>query len=401
MTENRSSRLVLLAISVTVGAAVANRFYVEPLLRVAQDVFGVSDAWAGLLVTTAQIGYVAGLVLLVPWGDVLERRTLVTSLLALSAVAAAGCALAPTFPLFAAALTVLAFLAVTAQILIPLAADLADPAERDRAVGTVTGGLLAGILSARTVSGLLAGLGGYRLVYGFAAALMAALAVLMRLSLPRSPAQGGTRPRALARSAVTLVATEPVLRHRMALGFLQMASFTALWTPLALLLGDPHYGYDTTTIGLFGLVGVAGALTAPAAGRLGDRGHGAFGVTVALVAMVGSWVPLLLGAHSLAGLVLGIALFDAAFQLAHINHQATVFAIAPEARNRLNTAYMVAFFLGGVAGSVAASFAYAAAGWYASCVAGGLFAVVALLVWLAGRRVRLGRVSAGRDGLAR
>jgi predicted MFS family arabinose efflux permease len=379
--QSRLSRPLMILLATTVGAAVANRFYIEPLLSLVAHSFNVSTTAAGLLVTSANIGYVIGLVLLVPLGDLLERRRLITVMLLAAGVVAVGCAVAPGLPLLALALAGLALLSVCAQILIPLAASLAGPDERGQVVGVVTSGLLIGTLTARTVSGFAAGLAGFRLIFIVAAVAMVVLALLLNRMLPLSPATQQQSYRALLRSVMTLVNKEPELRRRMTLAFLQFAGFTVLWTPMAFLLTGPPYHYAATIIGLFGLVGVAGALVAPMAGRLGDRGHSSFTVTISLVAMLVSWGLLALGGSSLIALVAGIVVLDAGFQGAHINHQRTVFALSPEARSRINTAYMFAFFLGGVAGSTLAAVVYDSSGWSGICLLGACLAAVALVVW--------------------
>lgn len=375
------SRALVVLLAVAVGTAVANRFYVEPLLGVIARSFFISQTAAGLLVTCAQVGYLIGLALLVPLGDVLERRRLTTILMLAAGAAAAACAVGSSLAVFAVTLAALALFAVCAQILIPLAAMLAAPEERGQVVGIVTSGLLVGILAARAVSGVAAGVGGFRLIFALAAAAMVVLALLLRRALPRVAPTEPSSYRSLLRSVLKLISAEPILRQRTALGFLQMAGFSVLWTPSAFLLTGAPYHYSTAIIGLFGLVGVAGALTAPIAGRLGDRGHGRLAVTVSLTALLASWGLLALGGTSLIALIAGIAGLDAGVQGAHVNHQSTIFAMHPEARNRLNTAYMVAFFLGGVLGSLLAATVYGAAGWTANCLVGAALAGAALTVW--------------------
>ncbi len=100
-------------------------------------------------------------------------------------------------------------------------------------------------------------------------------------------------------------------------------------------------------IGLFGLAGLAGALIAPVAGRLADKGHGRLATTGAIVILIGSWGLLALGKTSLVALVAGIVVLDLGVQALHISNQSAVYALHPEARSRLTTAYMVAYFLGG------------------------------------------------------
>ncbi|MFA1543476.1 MFS transporter [Actinomadura monticuli] len=379
--QDRLSRLLMILLATAVGAAVANRFYIEPLLSLVTHSFKVSPTAAGLLVTSANVGYVLGLILLVPLGDLLERRRLLTGMFLGAGVVALGCAAAPGLPLLALALAGLAMLSVCAQILIPLAATLAAPEERGHVVGFVTSGLLVGTLGARAVSGFAAGVAGFRLIFVVAAVAMVVLALLLHRTLPALPSAQQTSYRALLGSVLTLVAREPELRRRMALAFLQFAGFTVLWAPMAFLLSGSPYHYEPTVIGLFGLFGVAGALAAPWAGKLGDRGRSGLTVTVSLLVMLAAWGLIALGGSSLIALIAGIVLLDAGFQGAHINHQRTVFALQPAARSRVNTAYMFAFFLGGVAGSTLAAIVYNAGGWSGICVLGAALATLALAIW--------------------
>ncbi|MEY2442822.1 MAG: hypothetical protein QOJ46_2248 [bacterium] len=374
-----SRRLVLL-LAITCGAAVANLYYVQPLLNVVGEAFGVSDSRAGLLVTCAQVGYLLGLALLVPLGDLLERRRLITILLIGAAASGAACAAAPSIAVLGAALVAVGAMSVVAMIVVPLTATLAGPQERGQVVGTVMSGLLIGILLSRTLSGLVAALGGWRLVFALAAVGMLALALALRRGLsPVAPTENLRYPE-LLRSVFSLVKSEPVLRRRMALGALSMGGFSVLWTSIAFLLARPPYEYGEGIIGLFGLAGLAGALVAPLAGRLADRGHDRSSLVVLLVATLSSWGLLALGASSLPALIAGIVVFDAGVQGSHINNQDAIYRLRPEARSRLTTAYMVAFFAGGVLGSVLSATLYAAAGWDAVCMLGASFALIALVV---------------------
>jgi predicted MFS family arabinose efflux permease len=380
-TKPISRRLVLL-LAITCGAAVANLYYIQPLLNVVGDAFGISESGAGLLVTCAQVGYLLGLALLVPLGDLLERRRLITILLIAAAASAAVCAAAPTVVVLGAGLIAVGAMSVVAMIVVPLAATLAAPQQRGQVVGTVMSGLLIGILLSRTLSGLVAELGGWRLVFALAAVGMLALAVALRRGLsPVAPTEDLRYPE-LLRSVFSLVKSEPVLRQRMALGALSMGGFSVLWTSIAFLLAKSPYGYSEGVIGLFGLAGLAGALVAPFVGRLADRGHDRASLIVLLVATLASWGLLALGASSLWVLIAGIVVFDAGVQGSHINNQDAIYRLDADARSRLTTAYMVAFFAGGVLGSVLSATLYAAAGWPAVCALGAGFALIALLVSL-------------------
>jgi predicted MFS family arabinose efflux permease len=377
---------MVLLLAAACGAAVANNYYAQPLLHTIAIAFGVSEATAGLLVTAGQAGYAVGLALLVPLGDLLERRRLIARMLVLTAVAQTLAAASPTFAVLASALALVGVTSVVAQIIVPMAASLATDNERGQVVGKVMSGLIIGILLARTVSGLIASVAGWRPVYVMAAAAMLLLAAVLYRALPEVEPSERISYRALLRSVLDLVREEPVLRQRMGLGAASLGCFSILWTPIAFLLSGPPYHYGTALIGLFGLAGLAGAAAAPAAGRLADRGRGRYATLGAIVILLGSWSLLDLGAHSLAALIAGTIALDLGVQALHISNQSAIYALRPQARSRLNTAYMVAYFLGGAVLSAASSLVYSAAGWNGICALGAFTAAAALGFWLATNR---------------
>jgi len=215
-----------------------------------------------------------------------------------------------------------------------------------------------------------------------AAAIMLLLAAVLRRVLPEVRPTERMSYRALLRSVLDLVREEPVLRQRMGLGAAALGCFSILWTPIAFLLSGPPYHYGTAIIGLFGVAGLAGAAIAPVAGRLADRGRGRSTTLGAILALLGSWALLAPGAHSLAALIAGIVLLDLGSQALHISNQSAIYALRPRARSRLNTAYMVAYFVGGAVMSAAASLIYSVAGWGGVCVLGAATAAAALCLWL-------------------
>jgi predicted MFS family arabinose efflux permease len=376
-----ASHAVIALLALTCGAAVANLYYVQPLLNLLTRTFGISQPAAGLLVTCSQLGYVLGLLLLVPLGDLLERRRLITTVLLGAAAADAACAAAPSFSALAAALAALGGLSVVAQIVVPLAATLASPQQRGQAIGTVMSGLLVGILLSRTLSGLIAALGGWRLVFALAATAMLALALALHRKLPIMAATQQLRYPQLLRSVLRLIFQEPVLRQRMALGALAMAGFSVLWTALPFLLAGAPYHYSEATIGLFGLAGLTGALAAPLIGRLADSGYGQLALGAVVFATLASWAMLVAGHAWLPALVVGLLTLDLGIQGLHINNQHAIYRLQPAARSRLTTAYMMSFFLGGVFGSLLSTITYGIAGWTAICVLGTVIALTACTIW--------------------
>ncbi len=395
--ETGISRPLVLLLAFTCGAAVANLYYAQPLLPTIARAFSVSGSTAGLLVTVTQAGYVVGLALLVPLGDLLERRRLIAAMLVISAGGLGLAAAAPSFSLFAAAVALLGVTAVVAQIIVPMSSSLAGGHERGRVVGTVMSGLLIGILVARTISGLAAELLGWRAVFVMAAVAMLVLAAVLRCALPRVPPTERLRYPQLLRSVLALVRGEPLLRQRMLIGATAFGCFSVLWTSVAFLLAGPPYHYGNAAIGLFGLAGLAGALAAPVAGRLSDHGHGRLAMTGSILVLLLSWGVLAFGRSSVVALIVGIVLLDLGAQAMHISNQSAIYSLHGQARSRLTTAYMVAYFMGGVVLSAATSALYAGGGWTAVCALGAGTAAVGLIAWLITEYAMTGRLPLGAD----
>jgi predicted MFS family arabinose efflux permease len=391
-----SRRLVLL-LAVACGAAAANLYYAQPLLNTLGHAFKVSDASAGLLITVTQIGYVIGLALLVPVGDLRERRGLISGTLVVTAAALALAAAAPGIVVFGAAIAVVGVTSVVAQVIVPMSSSLSAEHERGRVVGTVMSGLLIGILLARTVSGLIAAALGWRIVFVFGAVAMLVLAATVRRALPKVPPTSELSYGGLLRSVLVLIRQEPVLRQRMILGALAFGCFNALWTSLAFVLAGAPYHYGNAVIGLFGLAGAAGAAAASIAGRLADRGRGPQTSTGAILVMLASWAILAAGKSSVIALIIGIAVLDLGVQGLHVTNQSAIYALNPDARSRLTTAYMVSFFFGGAILSAVTSSLYASDGWSGVCVLGAVTATLALMIWVISSIVLRARARGNRQ----
>jgi predicted MFS family arabinose efflux permease len=368
-TQPGLSRGTVWVLAVASGLTVANLYYNQPLLREMGRSVGTSGGRAGLFSALAQVGYALGLLLFVPLGDIRERRGLILALLAAVTVALVAVAVAPGAIWLAAASLALGATTVTPQVIVPLAAGLAPPGERGRVVGTVMSGLLIGILLSRTVSGFVGFYLGWRAMFWIAAALMAALAVTLRLLLPPSHARARLSYGQVLRSLPGLF-REPVLRQSCLFGAAGFAAFSAFWTTLAFFLDGPPYHLGSDAAGLFGLAGVAGALAAPVSGRVADRRSPRLAIGGGLAVMLLAFAVFWLFGTSLWGLIAGVILLDLGAQSSHIANQARVYGLPAEAHNRLNTAYMVCFFVGGSAGSALATWAWGLAGWPGACGVG-------------------------------
>lgn len=382
-TQALSPALILL-MSVATGLAVASNYYAQPLLETIARAFNLSASSAGFIVTAAQLGYAAGLLFLVPLGDMFERRMLIVSmtLLAAGGMLITASSQSLTMMIIGTALTGL--FSVVAQILVPLAATLASPEKRGKVVGTIMSGLLLGILLARTVAGLLASLGGWRTVYWVASVLMVIMALALWRGLPKVKQENHLNYPQLLASVFSLFTQDKLLRTRALLGCFTFANFSILWTSMAFLLASPPFNYSEGVIGLFGLAGAAGALGARPAGGLADKGKSHLTTSAGLILLLLSWAAIWYGHVSVLALIVGILVLDLTVQGVHITNQTVIYRVAPEARNRLTAGYMTSYFIGGAAGSLISASAWQHAGWSGVCTIGAIVAVLNLVVWWRG-----------------
>jgi predicted MFS family arabinose efflux permease len=375
-----------LLFAVAGGAAIGNLYWAQPLLEEIARSLGVPASVAGLLVTVTQVGYAVGIFLLVPLGDLLNRRRLIPTVLAASGVALAGAAAAPTWVALFGALLLVGVTAVGAQLLIPLASELAEPAERGRVVGTIASGALIGILLSRTVSGIVADLLGWRAIYVLAAVAAWALAIVMARVIPALPPRPAMSYASLLRSVFTAVGSHRAVPVTLVLGAATFGTFALFWTALTFLLTAPPFSYSLSTIGLVGLAGLAGALIARRTGRLHDRGLSVPVTGAALALGIISLALAALGQTSILVLLVAIVAFDVATQASLVLNQTRLLSIDPAARSRMNTAFVTSNFIGGALGSAAAGLLWNTGGWIAVLLGGITTLALALLVWAANRR---------------
>lgn len=378
----RLSRPLTLLFSLTCALAVANVYFVQPLLDSIAQSLHVAPRLIGIAVTATQIGYALGLVFIVPLGDLINRKGLMITQTLLSALALTAVGFATQWSMLLGAMVMVGLMAVLVQVIVAYAAALASPQQRGQAVGTVTSGVVLGILLARFTSGLIADLAGWRAVYFVSAGLMLVLAMVLARTVPstRPPRLNHSYP-ALLWSMLTLFATERTLRIRGVLALLIFAAFSVLWTAMVLPLSAPPLSLSHTQIGLFGLAGLAGALAASTAGRWADRGLGRRTTGVALTLLTLSWLPTAFTQTSLMALVVGVIVLDFAVQAVHVTSQSLIFAARPDAQSRLVGAYMCFYSIGSALGAAAATQVYAQWGWTAVCLLGALISATALAYW--------------------
>jgi predicted MFS family arabinose efflux permease len=366
------------------GLLIANNYYNQSLLVGMGRDFHVSESVIGGIAVATQLGFASGLLLLVPLGDILNRKMLIISSASGATLALMAVALSPNFLFALVACYFLGLICITPQLIVPYVAHLAEPEKRGRSVGLVMGGLLIGILFSRSAAGFLGQWLGWREVFGFAA-LLTLLMTLVLLLLPRSPAASHQLSYAeLLRSLAPLLAREPILQRHSLLGFFGFGAFSVFWTTLAFYLAARPEHFGGNAVGLFGLIAVAGATAAPISGRLSEQLSARWINGASLTLMALGFLLMLLADQSLLWLGLGVFLMDAGAQGSHISNQTRVYALAPHLRSRITSIYMVSSFVGAAAGSALGALVWAQWHWTGVCLLGAAISVLAfgiLLIW--------------------
>lgn len=375
--------VVLLAASC--GLVVANLYYAQPLIAPISVALGLSTAAAGLIVTMTQIGYVIGLLFIVPLGDLIENRRLVAVVLVLCAAALLAATLATRAVPFLLAMLGVGLCSVVVQVLIPLTAHLAPDATRGRIVGTVTSGLMLGIMLSRPLASFVTHLASWRTMFELSAGITFALALALGRFLPERRPPPGLRYRALLRSMLHLALTTRILWRRAAYQFCSFGAFSLFWTTVPLLLQEPGFGFTQAGIAWFGLAAVAGAVAAPFAGTLADRGLERFATGLGLGSVAAAFLltraGLLPAPLGVAALVLAAVLLDFGTSATLVVSQRAVFSLGPAVRARLNGLFLAIFFVGGALGSALGAWAYARGGWTLASWVGFLPPILALCLF--------------------
>lgn len=380
------SRPLIWTMTFAAGASVANLYYNQPLLVGIADGFHASAQAIGWMPMLTQVGYALGMLFFVPLGDLTERRRLIVGMQVAVTFALVLSAVSPNLMFLLASSLLVGVTTIVPQLILPFAAQLSAPTERGRVVGTLMGGLLIGVLVARTFSGFVGHHLGWRTVYWSAAALMALLAAVLARLLPKSEPTLSISYAQLLGSVLKLIREQRVLQEASVIGGMLFGAFSAFWTTLVFLLAGPPYHQGSQVAGLFGLVGVTGAIAAPLVGRVADARSPRLTVGLGIVVSLGAFVVLWAFGHRMSGLVVGVILLDLGVQAAQVSNQARIYSLPQEVHGRLNTAYMVSYFAGGAFGSTLGATAWSHFGWNGVGLIGLSMSALALATYLVGDR---------------
>lgn len=344
-----STLLYLLA--VMAGISVANLYYNQPLLNMIREDLGVTEFQANLLPMLTQIGYAAGLLFIIPLGDLYHRKKIILMNFIILIISLLGVGLSQSIHVILMASLLTGICSVIPQFFIPIAAQFSTSETKGRNVGIILSGLLTGILASRVISGLVGELWGWREMYFIASGLMFFCGIIVLKALPdiRPTFQG--KYISLMKSLFSLVKKFPMLRVCAVRAAFAFGSFLAMWACMAFKLKEAPFHAGSDVVGLLGLCGIAGALTASTVGkyirRVGIRRFNFIGCGLILTA----WGCLWLGSNSYIGLIAGIIIIDIGMQCIQLSNQTTVFALCPGASNRINTIFMTTYFIGGSLGT--------------------------------------------------
>ncbi|MEK4044722.1 MFS transporter [Paenibacillus sp. FSL H8-0048] len=376
-------------LAVSCGLIVANLYYTQTLVGPIGQAIHLSAGATGLIVTLTQIGYVAGLLFIVPLSDIIENRRLTVMSLILVVAALALSVLATNAPLFLAASLLIGLGSVAAQVLVPYASYLATEEDRGRVVGNVMSGLLLGIMFARPIASFMAGLWGWKSIFIVSAVVTALLTLLLSRILPARKPAPGLRYGQLLRSLGTLLTHTPVLRRRALYQASLFGAFSLFWTTVPLHLSS-EFHLSQQGIALFALAGVGGAVAAPIAGRLADKGWTrlltGLGISLAALSFILAYLLRDSSNLTLGLLVLTAILLDMSVSGNLVLGQRAIYSLGNETRGRLNGLFMAIFFIGGAVGSSLGGWAYAYGGWSLTTLIGLALPGLALIYFLTGKK---------------
>ncbi len=385
MENKELSAAQVLLMAIAAGVSVANIYYNQPILSDIASSLHMKQTEAGSIAVLSQTGYGLGLFFLIPLGDKINRKKLVVFLLSALVIFLLFTAFSATAWQIQLASLFTGFLSVSAQIILPMAATL-NKATRGKTLGTIFSGILVGILAARVFSGFIAHWLSWRYVYSISAGLVLVIDVLIYFFLPQVKTEFAGNYAQLMKSTIQQIPRFALLRQSAFIGALVFGLFCSFWTTLTFHLSGAPFHYQSDTIGLFGLVAIAGALAAPAIGKMADKGNAVQALLLAIGFVIFSIVLMMLFPESAPSFIVAVLLLDIGAQVIQVTNIASIYTLDETAHSRINTIYMTSYFIGGALGTTAGLWCWQHGGWQLVTAQMLLWACIALGIIIFRRR---------------
>lgn len=361
--QSKLSKVQVLGMAVVAGICVSNIYYAQPILHQIAETFNVSESKMGIMVGLGQVGYGAGLLTLVPLGDKVNRKKLILILLAILFCILAGMGMVSNYNFIFLFSLLLGLTAVAAQVILPMAAELSGN-EKGKNVGIIFTGILVGILMARVFSGYISEWSNWKMVYYISAGFTIFSLAFVYFKLPSVKPTFKDSYFKLISSSFYQLKRFPQLRLLAFMGEIAFSIFCSFWTTLTFLLVEKPYNYSSDTIGLFGMLGIAGALVAPMIGKASDKGSsGKTQLIASIILLVGS-VIIFLFPNYLISIILAVIFIDVGVQSIQVTNVALIYRLDQKANSRINTIYMTSYFAGGAIGTFIGLKCWETGGWH-------------------------------------
>ncbi len=378
--NSKLSPTLIFIMAVASGLTIANIYYVQPLLQQMANYYQITESYAGLIATSTQVGLALGLFFILPLADTVEKRQLILLMIALETCFLLLLYFSGSLTLAIVASLGIGFCSTVPQLLIPLGAQLSNPAERGKVIGSIMSGLLTGILLSRVISGFIGEYTSWKNIYLLSAIVMVLLLIVLRFTLPKNPAISKITYIESLKSLPVLLHKFPLVAKTSFVGAMDFFAFSAFWTSLTFFLESSIYHMGADIAGLFGLVGVVGASLSPMAGKISDKKGSHFTIGISIIIVLLSYIVFAIFGFKLFGLIVGVILLDLGVNSCNVSNQTQIHQLSEVARNRLTSIYMVSFFVGGALGSEFSAVSYEHFGWEGVCFIGFVSQILAVIM---------------------
>ncbi len=379
-TEDILSKGFIFIMAMTCGICAGSNYYNQPLIYSIAQALHVSAEQVAFTIVIGQLSYAAGLFILVPLGDLFEKRSYICLLMCFTGLSQICLSLSPNLSTLYSFTFLAAFFSIATQVLVPFAAGLASPKKSPHVVSMLMSGLFLGILLARSIAGLLSTLWSWHAVYLLSGGLILACAIMMWLKLPVSRNTHHMTLIQIYRSLFTLATHQPHLLRRGLAGGIGFGILALIFTTMTFILANAPYHFNDFQIGLFGIVGLAGVFATHWAGKQIAAQHENKVALVCMCLLILAWIPLFFAQYSLFAYALGVIMAYFGLSAIHVLNQNLIYRISVQARSRINSIYMTLYFAGAASGSFIAVYAWKHWGWEGCAMIGLGMATISFVI---------------------